>query len=73
MLMLGCLDMSNVVTVKENGGKVTVEAGPLNVTFSLRGTTCTKFQSTLGNNASLPWLVAPQLLREMGLIAETVD
>lgn len=42
--MLGCLEMSNVVTVKENGGKVTVEDGPLNVTLSLRGTTCTRIQ-----------------------------
>lgn len=57
MLMLGCLEMSNVVTVKENGGKVTVEAGPLNVTFSLRGTTCTAkhhmASSTVGSNALL--------------------
>ena len=40
MLMLGCLDTSSVVTVKENGGKVTVEAGPLKLTCCLCGTTC---------------------------------
>ena len=34
-LMLGGLDTSNVVTVKENGGNVTVEAGPLKLTCCL--------------------------------------
>lgn len=40
MLMLGCLGTSSVVTVKENGGKVTVEAGPLKLTCRLCGTIC---------------------------------
>lgn len=60
MLMLGCLDTSSVVTVKENGGKVTVEAGPLKLTCCLCGTTCKRaanmniVYSALSNNIVLP-------------------